>query len=287
MAKYLRYAEVRGFLRSPTPDESPANRLDYLSGCPNWFTGAAMYFRLALPVACASVQKLNIYGCPVAGTLCSESVLGIADVWSQVPEDAAALTGNCTLQQRLVLDLAHAAVQAASKRFDFSMATFDAAYQQVEANDYALEYQVGKTKTSPDKKWRASVWCRFEQQLITELLVTNFEGTLVSRYPFAQADDHCLGQLTWEGSGTIRVPLTAATGDPHWLCSLDGTYQFVYPKSAAGSPHALYQHATMLLDGIWVIPDRLTGLALLHRSAAAGYSHAIKRLARETANPFQ
>ncbi|ADB15786.1 hypothetical protein Psta_1103 [Pirellula staleyi DSM 6068] len=48
MAKYLRYAEVRGFLRCPTPDESPANRLDYLSGCPNWFTGAAMYFRLAL-----------------------------------------------------------------------------------------------------------------------------------------------------------------------------------------------------------------------------------------------
>lgn len=281
MAKYLRYAEVRRFLRTPTCDESEANSLAYLSGCASWFTGATMYFRLALPVECSGLQKLNIYGCPGAETVCGESILGIASVWVGVPEDATPLKEKCREQQQLVLDLAHRAVQVASERFGFSMAPFDAAKLQVEAGDYALKYQAGKTKASPNKKWRASVWCRFDQKMITELRIAAADGTIVSQTAFAQADDNSLGQLAWEGNESIRVPLTSVTGDAHWRCSLDGKYEFVFPKSETGSAHALHQHATMLLDGTWVIPDRTTGLTLLRRSAAAGYPHAIKRLQRE------
>jgi len=95
MAKYRRDAKIRGFLREPTNDESDANRLTYLVGCENWFTGVAMYFRIALPVPCVGVQKLNIYGCPNSPTICEEPTLGIATVWVKVPSKAPAALDDC------------------------------------------------------------------------------------------------------------------------------------------------------------------------------------------------
>lgn len=281
MAKYLRYAEVRGFLRRPTAvgaDESDANTLAYLVGCPNWFTGASMYFRIALPVACADVTKLNIYGCPETSTHCEEAVLGIASVWVTVPRNPPNELTNCRMQQAFTLDLAHTAILAAAERYSFDTGPFVAAKRQVEENDYALRFQIGKTKKSPDKKYAASVWCEFDTQFRTELIVTRGDGSECCRYQFATTDDTSVGQLQWHGNEQVHVPLTAVSGDAYWACSLDGTFSFVFPKSESGSAHDLYRHATMLLDGTWVLPDRESGLRLLERAAAGGYKHAIRRL---------
>lgn len=281
MAKYLRYAEVRGFLRRPSAvgaDESEANRLTYLVGCPNWFTGASMYFRMALPVACADVKKLNIYGCPETQTHCDGPVLGFADVWVNVPTDPSEMRGNCRLQQAFTLDLAHTAILAAAEQYSFDVSPFVAAKKQVEEDGYALRFQIGKTKKSPDRKYSASVWCDFDTQFRTELVVTRSDGSDYCRYQFATTDDSSVGQLQWQGNDKVHVPLTAVSGDAYWACSLDGTFSFVFPKSEGGSPHDLYRHATMLLDGPWVMPDRESGLRLLERAADAGYKHAIRRL---------
>ncbi len=281
MAKYLRYAEIRGFLRRTSPvgaDESDANRLTYLVGCPNWFTGASMYFRTALPVACSDVQKLNIYGCPDSPTFCDEPVLGIASVWVNVPADPGEMLVDCRLQQAFTLDMAHTAILAAAGQFSFDVSPFVEAKKQVEENNYALKYQIGKTRKSPDRKYSASVWCDFDTQFRTELVVTRSDGSECCRYQFATTDDSSIGQLQWHGNEKVHVPLTAVSGGAYWACSLDGTYSFVFPKSEGGSAHDLYRHATMLLDGPWVMPDRESGLRLLERAADAGYKHAIRRL---------
>lgn len=283
MAKYLRYAEIRGFLRCHThvtADESDANTLRYLVGCPNWFTGAKMYFRTALPVASPHVQKLNIYGCPSSPTFCDEAVLGIASVWVNVPADSSSILGSCRSQQAFALELAHSAVLAAAERFSFDVSSFLAAKKQVEGNDYALRYLIGKTRKSPNRKYAASVWCQFDTQYRCELVVTGCDGAEHCRYHFACGDENSVGQLRWHGNEQVHVPLTAVSGDAYWACSLDGTSSFVFPKSDNGSAHHLYQHATMLLDGLWVMPDRQTGMQLLERAAKAGYKHAIRRLER-------
>ncbi|QDS90925.1 hypothetical protein EC9_51430 [Rosistilla ulvae] len=281
MAKYLRYAEVRGFLgrsRQPTADERDTNRLAYLVGCPNWHTGATMYFRSALPVECPHVQKLNIYGCPNSPTLCDEPVLGIASVWVNVPPDPSSGLGSCRLQQAFALELAHTAVLSAAERFSFDVAPFLAAKKQVEENDYALRYQIGKTRKSPNRKFAASVWCHFDTQYRSELLVTSSDGSLRCRYQFATGDERSIGQLRWHGNEQVHVPLAALPGDAYWACSLDETFSFRFPKSEGGSAHHLYQHATMLLDGPWVMPDSQRGMQLLESAANAGYKHAIRRL---------
>lgn len=281
MTKFLRDAEIRGFLREPRCDESDANRLSYLGGCQNWFTGAAMYFRIALPVPCFGVQKLNIYGCPDLETICSESLLGIATVWVNIPSSVPAELKNCRSQQQFTLDLAHSGIIAASRRFEFDLERFHAANVRVKENAYALTYQIGKTKTSPDKKFTAAVLYRYDNGCITELCVMKKDGSLQCRYQFARGNETSIGQLRWEASDKICIPLTGVTGDAHWECNLDGRFEFVFPKSQTGDSHHLYQHATLLLDGTWVLPDRRAGLALLERSAKAGYKHAIRRLQRE------
>lgn len=281
MAKYLRYAEIRGFLRRPSnvgADESEANRLPYLVGCPNWFTGASMYFRAALPVACSDVQKLNIYGCPDSPTYCDEPVLGIASVWVNVPVDRGEMLVSCRLQQAFTLDVAHTAILAAAERFSFGVTPFVAARKLVEENDYALRFQIGKTKKSPNRKYSASVWCDFDTQYRTELVVARNDGSEYCRYQFATTNDSSIGQLQWQGNEKVHVPLTAVSGGAYWDCSLDGTFSFVFPKSEGGSAHDLYRHATMLLDGPWVMPDTESGLRLLEQAADAGYKHAIRRL---------
>lgn len=280
MTKFLRDAEIRGFLREPT-FESDSNRITYLTGCESWFTGAAMYFRKALPIQCSGVQKLNMYGCPNAETRCDEPTLGIADVWVNVPSMAPPSLHGCRSQQAFVLDLAHSGIVAASKRFAFDVAVFDEAKLYVEENDYQLSYQIGKTKASPDRNYTAAVFCRFDNQYICELRVMRHDGTLECVFHFAHANEHSIGQLRWDGCDKIRIPLTAVTGDAHWNIFLDGRVRFVFPKSEMCDPHHQYQHAILLLDGTFVLPDRIAGLDLLERSAKAGYKHAIRRLQRE------
>jgi hypothetical protein len=281
MTKFLRYAEIRGFLRCRTPvsaDERPPNRLQYCTGCPNWFTGAAMYFRTALPVECADVAKLNIYGCADSSTVCDEAVLGIANVWVNVPPEPADILVDCRAQQAFALDLAHTAIQTAAERFSFQLDSFVAAKALVEKDDYVLRYQIGKTRKSADRKYAASVWCHFDSHFKTELIVLNSAGGEHCRYQFATGDETSIGQLLWQGNDRVHVPLTSVTGDAYWDCSLDGTFSFKFPKSDDGSAHHLYQHATMLLDGTWVLPDKHAGMQLLQRAADAGYKHAIRRL---------
>ena len=284
MAKYLRDAEIRGFLREPTYDESDSNRLSYLVGCKNWFTGAAMYFRSALPVECLGVQKLNIYGCPNSETVCDESTLGIATVWVNVPSKIPSHLDNCTSQQAFALELAHSGITAASRRFNFNLDAFDEAKASVEKSAYALNYQLGKAKTSPDRKYTAAVFCRHDNSYITELRVMKKDGSLQCLYPFANGNENSIGQLRWDACDRIRIPLTAITGDAYWECHLDGRFRFVFLKSGIGDSHHLYQHALLLLDGTWVLPDRIAGMDLLERSAQAGYKHAVRRLQREQQN---
>ena len=283
MTKYLRDAEIRGFLRAPIY-ESDSNRITYLTGCENWFTGAAMYFRKALPVPCSGVQKLNIYGCPNAETICGESVLGIADVWVNVPSLSPSFLNDCKSQQAFVLDLAHEGIVAASKRFAFDVAVFDEAKLYMEENDYRLSYQIGKTKASPDRKYTAAVFCRFDKQYISELRVIKHDGTLECVFHFANGNEDSIGQLRWDGYDKIRIPLTAISGDAHWEYVLGNRVRFVFPKSEMGDPHYLHQHAILLLDGAFVVPDKIAGLDLLERSAKAGYKHAIRRMQREQHN---
>ena len=221
MAKYLRDAEIRSFLREPTC-ESDSNRITYLTGYENWFTGAAMYFRKALPVQCFGVQKLNIYGCPNAETICDESTLGIAHVWVNVPSIIPSSLDNCKSQQAFALELAHAGIIAASKRFEFDLAVFDEAKMSVEDNDYVLSYEIGKSKASPDRKYTAAVFCRYDNRYITELRVMKKDGTLQCLYHFANGNENSIGQLRWDAYDRIRIPLTAVTGDAHWDCYLDG-----------------------------------------------------------------
>jgi len=283
MAKNLRGAEVRGFLRAPT-HESDSNQITYLTGCENWFTGAAMYFRKALPVPCSGVQKLNIYGCPNAETICGESVLGIADVWVNVPSLSPSFLNDCKSQQAFVLEVAHAGIIAASKRFAFDVAVFDEAKRYVEENDFQLSYQIGKSKASPDRQHIAAVFCRYDNQYICELRVMKKDGTLDCVVHFANGNEDSIGQLRWDGYDKIRIPLTAISGDAHWEYVLGTRVRFVFPKSEIGDPHYLYQHAILLLDGAFVVPDTIAGLDLLERSAKAGYKHAIRRMLREQHN---
>jgi hypothetical protein len=267
-----------------TADEREKNQLDYLVGCPNWHTGASMYFRSALPVKCANVQKLNIYGCPNSPTFCDEPVLGIASVWVNVPQDPSDVLGSCRLQQAFTLELAHTAILAAAERFSFDVVPFVAAKKLVEDNDYALRYQIGRQRKSPNRKYTASVWCHFDTHYRTEVVVTDGDGSQRCRIHFANGDERSIGQLRWRGNDQVHVPLTVASGDAYWSCSLDGTFSFVFPKSESGSAHHLYQHATLLLDGPWLLPDRHAGLLFLERAASAGYKHAIRRLQRMKEN---
>lgn len=148
----------------------------------------------------------------------------------------------------------------------------------MEENAYALSYQIGKTKASPDRLYTAAVWCRHDNGYIAELRVIKKDGSLQCFYHFANANENSIGQLQWDDSNKIRIPLTAVTEKAHWNCYLDGRFSFVFPKSETGDSHHLYQYAIMLLDGIWVLPDKIAGMSLLERAAEAGYKHAVRRL---------
>lgn len=198
-----------------------------------------------------------------------------------VPSIVPSSLDNCKSQQAFALELAHAGIIAASKRFEFDLTVFDKAKISVEENDYILSYEIGKSKASPDRKYTASVFCRYDNHYISELRVMKKDGTHQCLYHFANGNENSIGQLRWVACDKIRIPLTAVSGDAHWDCDLDGRIRFVFPKSETGDSHQLYQHAILLLDGTWVVPDRIAGMDLLERSAKAGYKHAIRRLDRE------
>ena len=78
------------------------------------------------------------------------------------------------------------------------------------------------------------------------------------------------------GRDSAEGVASAGTAQPQVAVAGEGT--FVFPRSECRSAQHWYQHATMLLDGLWVMPDRRTGMQLLERAASAGYQHAINRL---------
>jgi len=257
--------------------------------CPNWFTGVAMYFRRALPVACRDVVKLNLYGCADSPTICEDPVLGIANVWVQVPSTPPPGIVDCRAQQGFALEVAHTAIQAAAARHSFPLEPFTEARQAVEQEHYVFRYQIGKSRQSPDRQYSAAVWCSFDAQFKTELIVTHRNGSLKCQYPFATGDETSVGQLMWQGNDRVHVPLTGVSGGAFWDCGLDGQFRFEFPKSSGDSPHHWYQHAVLLLEGPWVLPDEAAGRALLQRAADAGYKHAVRRvesrLTRSPADP--
>ncbi|MEP3479013.1 MAG: SEL1-like repeat protein [Fuerstiella sp.] len=237
-----------------------------------------MYERYALPVRCAGLAKLAIYGSHHGILPPTEPVDGVALCWVEVSENLSAYR-TVRHQQELMLQLEHSAVLSVADKYRFDAAPFVSAFQRVIEEDFRNEFCVGSQHSSPDRRLKAQVFYRFDNFPQTYLLIRDKDGVEVQRILFAHSSPDSLGKLHWVSNDKICV--WHKNKSEHWLCGLDGTIQFVYPPADTGDVHAIYRLATMLLDGKGVIPDHESGYMLLELAANGGYKHAKRRLERE------
>ena len=279
MSKFLRQIEFRGFLRQATYDETESNLLEYFKPHPNYLTGVWAYARQALPVSCEGVAKINFYGCENLSTRCDVPCLNIGSMWVEVPPAHGLGLTECASQQSFMVELAHRGAHYASKQYNFALEPFETAKELIIRNHYRYEYQIGKSKTSPDRRTTALIWCYFDDGFKTELVLQDRNKQEVNRIHFARTNETIVTDLSWTSSRTIRVS-TKNFNDSYWLCTTEGTVEFHFGLADSDSAHHVYRNACILIDGSGVIPDRERGMLLLERAAAMGYKHAQRRLGR-------
>jgi hypothetical protein len=277
MSKFLRQIEFRGFLRHPTYDETEANTYSYFKPHPNYLTGFWAFVRNALPVPCFGLQKINFYGCANATTRCDDACLNIGAMWVELPPVDAKALSNCRIQQELMVDLAYHGMQFASKHYGFDLFPFESAKTQTVNQQYRFEYQIGKSKTSPDRRTKAFIWCYFDNGFKTELVLLDRDMQEIQRLHFGCANEMTIAEIAWTDSRTVRVS-TKGFNDSYWTCTIDGEINFHFGLADSNNAHHIYMNACVLIDGTRALPDPELGIKLLRRAAAMGYKHAQRRL---------
>lgn len=91
-----------------------------------------------------------------------------------------------------------------------------------------------------------------------------------------------LGRIEWIDNS--RVKITHQNDRDYWLCSADGSLEFVFPRAARGDPHGLFELGRMYCEGLYVLRDLVRGRKLVEAAARKGYHHAAEYL-RKSVEP--
>ncbi len=279
MSKFLRQIEFRGFLREATHDESRSNLFDYFETHDNFLTGLWAYTRYTLPIRCDGVARINLYGCLNTATRCDEPCLSIGSLWVLLPAILPPSIDVCLNQQKFMVELAHCGLEHASNEYNFDFAPFEAAKLQTEANRYRFEFQIGKTKTSPNRSLNAFIWCYYDHGFKTEVVFTTRDGVVVKRKIFATTNEQTVSSIRWLDHERVQIASKDFNGS-YWVCDIHGNTEFFFGLASSNSPHHIYRHATILIDGQGVLAERDKGIELLNQAASMGFKHAINRLSR-------
>jgi hypothetical protein len=279
MSKFLRQIEFRGFLRDATHDESRPNLYNYFEPHDNFLTGLWAYARYALPVRCDGVAKINCYGCPNTATRCDEPCLNIASLWISIPERLPTKIDGCLKQQEFMVELAHRGLKHASNEYRFDFSPFEAAKSKVDANQYRFEFQIGNTKKSPNRSLAAFIWCFYDHGFKTEVVFTTRDGGFFNRTIFATANEQTISAIRWLDQERVQISSKDFNGS-YWICDIHGNAEFVFGLASSNSPHHIYMHATILINGQGVLAEREKGIELMNKAAGMGFKHAINYLSR-------
>lgn len=281
MAKYLRYLSVW-----PEPEVQAV--LNEHTVHLDW-----MYEWYALPHPSNGVSKVNVHFTGQRDGPAPQEVLGIAEAhqYFDAVEYAALAPAD---QQRYYLDRLHDALLRCARTFGWEEGPLSEARERMLQDGLRLEFFWKKPVSSPDRRHRAqgfihagprtSIWLVFfDRQGIEQsrtLLSVTSTGSMDPGYFF--------GEVAWLDPQTVRV--TQDNARDFWICGLDGTATFHFPRAEKGDPHGVFELGRMYFEGRVVLEDRERGLELIRRAAESGQKHALsflKRLALETKEPPQ
>ena len=240
-----------------------------------------MYERYATPLRTTGVAKVNICFTSAAPNPAPTEVDGVAEVYEYFDTvNFRSLPPG--VQQRYYLDRFHAATIRCAVHFGWDAAPLERACQAILDAGFKLAFFCKKPVTGPDRRTKAQGFVEASRR--TKVYVVFFDRNMreLRRSLLAEVgtgsgiDEHMLSKISWADVKTVRVEMK--NGRDYWLCSIDGTVEFHYPRAEIGDRHAEYDLGKMYFDGAGVLPDRQRGLTLIRAAAAKGYNHAVRFL---------
>lgn len=289
MPKYLR------FIQTDVTDSDGTPIVPYpLSRCgPSVQHLTWMYEHFGTPVVSNGASKLVVNFTREDLGRAPLEVLGIATVFE--PFDVGALaTRPAREQQEVFLARLHGAAMRAADQFGWERGPLEAGERAIRERDFVFEFFWKKPLANPDRRWRVQAFVAASPFPTRVWLVfTDRSGTEVRRVLLSEGANcpggiaFVLGEIGWVDATTVRV--THENGRDFWTCTTEGDLTFHYPRGEREDPHGEYDLGRMYLEGMHVLRDEARGLALIGRSAAKGFRHAVRFLEsrgrREGAGP--
>jgi hypothetical protein len=264
VAKFLRFiaCDYRGAQGRPDSELSRVAR-----SSPETWHLPWMYERYATPIPTDGVSKVNVSFMADASDVAPSACLGIVETkqhFDATQFQALALPE----QQWYMLDRLHDAVRRCATHFGWSAEKLDDAVRRIVDENFHFSFFWKKPLTSPDRHWKVQAFVQGSWPARIDLVF--FDATMKERHRTL---------LTENADAPGVVGVSHKNGRDYWTCTPGGDLQFHYPRAEQGDPHGEYDLGRMYFDGLWILPDRERGMALIRSAAEQRFAHAIRFLA--------
>ncbi|WP_339436637.1 MULTISPECIES: tetratricopeptide repeat protein [unclassified Pseudomonas] len=189
-----------------------------------------------------------------------------------------------TIRQSLIEDINEALLSlAALKGWDSD--PIHKLHAEVIKREYQFSGTTGRPLKNPSKTLSATAAWRTDQYINIGVLVQGAKKTSETFFTATRISislglfESLLGAVEWVNDQTVR--LFQANKRDYWeIDTTAGTVAFHFPRAEAGDAHGQFDLAKMYVDGWIVEQDFEQAKTWLERSAAQGFSRAIKLLQR-------
>jgi hypothetical protein len=242
-----------------------------------------MFERYATPCRTDGIGKVNILFTAEHSKEAQE-VLGIADVTEHFPTEGF-LTLTAKQQQEEYLNRLHAVLIRCANQFGWDRTPLDATRDRIIAEDFASGFFWKKPIASPDRKLKVQAFIQAGVKTFIELVFFDSKLAEQRRVKFSSISlgsgpaEFVLGRIEWIDNQTVKV--LQENNRDFWTCSVEGHLEFHFPRAENGNPQGIFDLGYMYYIGRYVLPDQKRALELIQLSAAAGYKHAQRFVARK------
>lgn len=214
---------------------------------------------------------------------------GILSVFSHYDAARFAECASAFEKKKFFLDHIRQAYMHYADQYGWDERYFDAVYQRIVAGGIMFDRPWGNTAWDRHRKVRARVHVHYDLDgAELSFVIEDVKTGDVRRKVFArwrgtntQMLNTICGKLIWESSHRLRLYTRRSELPDYWEFDLENDrVEFHKPKAEAGDAHAQYQLGRAFLGGESGIYDLEKAVYWLRQSAAQGYKHAARLLAR-------
>ncbi|WP_338522072.1 SEL1-like repeat protein [Pseudomonas batumici] len=197
-----------------------------------------------------------------------------------LPEDAT----DSAIRQSLIEDINEALLSLAALK-GWETDPIDKLYAEIIKRDYRFSGTAGRSQKNPSKSLTATAAWRTDQYINIGILVQGSKNTPDAFFTVTRIGislglfESLLGPVEWVNDQTVR--LFQVNKRDYWeIDTASQTVEFHFPRAESGEAHGQYDLAKMYIDGWIVEQDFEQARRWLERSAAQGFSRAVKLLQR-------